>query len=434
MRKRTLASGLAIAASVLVLGAMTPACGGSSGQTGFGSPPPSGTGPSGSSSGGMGPSGSTGLTGSTGGTGPSFNLDASVGPMGPASDAGCAGVTATATSQQQPVVMEFILDGSGSMKQQNKWTAATAALTSIFNDMAAKNDPGLYAGLLVFSDANDNSSGSGPYPGSNDVNIAQVNSTQAAALEARYGGGDMPANGTPTGSAMTGGYGVLEPFTGAGASAKKVLILITDGVPTDNCAPTPPILGTPNYATNACITQAAGELTKAAPAGPIETFAIGVGVFPSTDPTNFDPSFLGYLAQSGGSGPAGCNPSNNTSLTNLCYFEVDPSGSSSATQTAFETAINAIRGKVATLLSCTFKLTGTDAGMIDPSKVNVIVNGMAVPPDPVNGWTYDNPANPTSVTLHGMSCAEVTGMGDAGTTTSVSIQLGCATIPPPQAQ
>jgi hypothetical protein len=257
-----------------------------------------------------------------------------------------------------------------------------------------------------------------------------VNPTQATALKARYGGGDMPQSSTPTGSAMTGGYGVLEPFTGAGANAKKVLILITDGVPTDNCS----ISGT-NYTSNQCVMQAATELAKASPAGPIETFAIGVGVFPSADLTNFDPSFLGNIAQSGGSAPAGCDPNNNTSTTNLCYFEVDPSGSSTATQAAFEAAINAIRGKVVSILSCTFKLTGTDAGMIDPSKVNVVVNGMTVPPDPVNGWTYDNPTNPTSVTLHGTSCAEVTGSGaEAGATASVSIELGCATVPPPQAQ
>jgi hypothetical protein len=52
-----------------------------------------------------------------------------------------------------------------------------------------------------------------------------------------------------------------------------------------------------------------------------------------------------------------------------------------------------------------------------------------VPPDPTNGWTYDNPSDPTSITLHGTSCAEVTGT----TSATVSIELGCATIPPPEA-
>jgi hypothetical protein len=245
-----------------------------------------------------------------------------------------------------------------------------------------------------------------------------VNSTQAGLLEARYGGSDQPAYGTPTGSAMTGGYGVLGAYTGAGATAKKVLILITDGVPTDQCTPS----GT-NYTTNACVEMAATQLASAAPAGPIETFAIGVGIFPSSDLTNFDPNFLGNIAESGGSGPTGCTPNDNTTLTNLCYFEVDPSGSAAATETAFENAINAIRGKVVSL-SCTFLLNSSDAGVIDPSKVNVTVNGVTVPQNPTNGWSYNNPANPTSITLNGTSCAEVTGTATA----TVSIVVGCATV------
>jgi hypothetical protein len=400
---------------------MAPACGGSPNPSQFNQP--GATGPTGSKE----DSGATGSTGSTGATGPIFSLD---GGGGTGEDAGCATATATATATEQPVYMLFILDGSGSMSENNKWTSVTAALTSIFNDMATKDDPGLAAGLIVFSDANDTTS-DGPYPGTNDVPIAQVNATQAAALEARYGGGDQPAGDTPTGEALgvpgstggttTGGYHELSTFTPTGAlpaGGKKVLVLITDGVPNDSAC------GNTNYTTNACITYPATEL--AAPAssgGPIETFVIGTGIFPSTDLGNFDPNFLGYLAQAGGSGPTGCTPNDNTSLTNLCYFEVDPSGSSTATQTAFEAAINAIRGKVVSL-SCTFKLDLTDGGTIDPSKVNVTVNGVTVPEGATNGWTYDNPNDPTSVTLHGTACAEVT----ATATATVSIVLGCATV------
>jgi hypothetical protein len=410
--RRSVVSGLVFATSALVLAAMSPACGGTSGQGGFPTGPTGATGTNASDGGGQ-----TGSTGSTGTTLPQPDASTPNNPP-PGADAGCA--TATAAATKEPVSMLFILDGSGSMNQNNKWTAATGALTTIFNDMASKNDPGLYAGLIIFSDQNDSTSGSGPYPTATDVPIAQVNATQGAALVARYGGGDTPQNGTPTGTAMSGGYTELEAFTGGGASAKKVLILITDGVPTDNCAPNPLL---PNYTSNACIVQAASELTKTPPAGPIETFAIGVGVFP-----DIDPSFLGYLAQSGGSGPKGCNPTDaTTGAADLCYFQVDPSGSSTATQTAFENAINAIRGQV---LSCTFGLDlKTDAGTLDPSEVNVTVNGVTIGQDPTNGWTYDNPQNPTSVTLHGTACATVTSTPNA----TVSIVLGCSTYkPPPQ--
>ncbi len=437
MRKSSVASGLVIAAASVFLAAMSPACGSPQGGTGFTSS--SSGGGSGGTSSGSGSGGQSSSGGSSGSIGSIAPTDASI-PPGDNSDAGCAGITAKATSTAQPVYMLFVLDGSGSMQQNNKWKSVTAALNNIFNDMGTKNDPGLAAGLNVFSDDNDQTGGSGPYPETGiDVPIAQVKPAQVTALEARYGGGDGPSGGMPTGVALgvsggTGAYNELATFVPPAPLAsggKRVLVLITDGVPEGDICDTTSGFGggTPNYTTNPCITYAASELTLAAAnGGPIETFVIGTGIFPSTDLTNFDPSFLGYLAQAGGSGPAGCSPSDNTSLTGLCYFEVDPSGSTTATQTAFETAINAIRGQVVSL-SCTFKLDLTDAGMVDPSKVNVSVNGATVPQDPTNGWTYDDPNNPTSVTLHGTSCAEVTSTASA----SVSIVLGCEPLKtPPQ--
>ncbi len=88
-------------------------------------------------------------------------------------------------------------------------------------------------------------------------------------------------------------------------------------------------------------------------------------------------------------------------------------------------AINTIRGQVA---SCTFTLERPDGGAIDPSKVNVVyTNGAGmdavVGQDMNNGWTYDNPANPTSVTLHGTSCDTV----KADPKGKVSINIGCPT-------
>jgi hypothetical protein len=168
----------------------------------------------------------------------------------------------------------------------------------------------------------------------------------------------------------------------------------------------------------------ATELTKAKPQGPVLTFVIGVGQYPSTDLTNFDPSFVGNVAQAGGTGPKGCNPNENTAgATDLCYFEVDPTQATSASQLQqqFENAINAIRGQVA---SCTISLSGNNN--VDPSKVNVTVNGMTVPQDPTNGWTYDNPSMPTSITLHGTACTDLQNNPTAG----VQIVLGCKTVTP----
>jgi hypothetical protein len=306
------------------------------------------------------------------------------------------------------------------MSQDNKWTAATGALEAIFSDMQTKADTGVGVGLIVFSDSKDPTHASGPYPDSADVPINFVGAAQDSALDTRLSG--KPSGGTPTGTALKGGYGELAsytPMTPLPPGGQKVLVLITDGVPTDNCAQKGG-----SYTTNPCVEEAATELTTASPEGPILTFVIGTGVYPSTDLGNFDPSFLGNLAQAGGTGPKGCNPDENTAgATDLCYFEVDPTtGNATQTEQAFEAALNAIRGQV---LSCTFPLTvNADAGTLDPSKVNVTVDGTTVPQSATDGWSYDNPTDPTSITFNGAACTNLKN----DPTATVQIVLGCATI------
>jgi hypothetical protein len=414
--KRSLLLGGGLA---LLVASLAPACGGSNSGSGFGEQPDSSTSGGGSGGGSGGSSGGTsgGSSGSSSGIIGSFP-DASYAPETGLGDAGCA--TATAKATRSPVYLLFVLDGSGSMSQDNKWTAATTALKAIFSDIQSKADMGLGVGLIVFSDSQDSTFGSGPYPETGvDIPIAYVSSTQDTSLSNRLSG--MPQAGTPTQAALTGGYGELEAFMAQSPlnpGGQKVLVLITDGVPTDGCAPS----GT-NYSSNLCVVQAAGELTKAAPAGPILTYVIGTGVFPSTDLTNFDPNFLGNLAQAGGTGPKGCNPNENTVSTDLCYFEVDPTaGNATQTEMAFENAINAIRGQV---LSCTFPLdVNTEAGTIDPGKVNVTVNGMTVGQSPSNGWSYNNPTNPTEIIFNGTACTNL----KSDPMASVQIVLGCTTM------
>jgi hypothetical protein len=340
-------------------------------------------------------------------------------------DAGCA--TAMAQAKRQPAYLLFVLDGSGSMMQQNKWTAVVPALEDIFGQMQMAADTGVAAGLIVFSDSNDSTMGSGPYPGSSDVSIAFVNAAQQTSLDNRLSG--KPMNTTPTEAALTGGYGELEAFQAQAplqAGGKKVLVLITDGVPTDGCMSTP---GSTDYSTNPCIQLAGQKLAEAAPKGPIETFVIGVGDFGSGGGffgvSGIDPGFLGSLAQAGGTGPAKCNPNETTMTSDLCYFEIDPSQSTTAAQLQmkFETALDSIRGQV---LSCTFPLQSSGLGQVDPTHVNVEVNGKTILQDPANGWTYDNPMKPADIILHGTACATATGT----ITAKVSIVLGCATQVP----
>jgi hypothetical protein len=348
-------------------------------------------------------------------------VEAGVSTGTPLAGATCA--TASAEAIRQPVYLLFVLDGSNSMNQSNKWTAVVPALDSIFAQMASSADTSVGAGLIVFSDTNDPTTGSGPYPSSADVSIDMVSAEHQSALDKRLTG--MPNDGTPTHAALSGGYGELEGYTPSAPlqpGGKKVLVLITDGIPTDDCASAPVVT---NYAANLCIIAAGRERLLLPPRGPIQTFVIGVGNF---SPLAFfgvggiDPSFLGNLALAGGTGAIGCNPNETLRTSDLCYFEIDPSTAPTASQLQqmFETALNAIRGQV---ISCVYPLQGSQLSNIDPTLVNVEVDGTTILQDPLNGWTYDNPKTPTQIILHGAACATA----QTALRVNVSIVLGCAT-------
>jgi hypothetical protein len=373
----------------------------------------------GSSSGGGGSSGGGAAAGSGSGSGGSTVIlgsdDAGSSTSTISPEAGCA--TASATATRAPVYMLFVLDGSGSMGQDNKWTAVTGALTSIFASM--ENNAGIAAGLIVFADSMDQTlnTGPGPYPEPGiDVPIGYVTTAQNMALDQRMSG--SPNSSTPTYYALQGGYGELGSFTPVETGGSKVLVLITDGVPTDQYCSTAHA-GT-NYPTNPCVVMAAQQ-DSAKP--PVLTFVIGVGQFPSSNAQDFDPAWLGNLALAGGGAPAGCNPNETQTDTDLCYFEVDPTqaASASALQTSFTNALDAISGQV---LSCTFPLQSTGLGAIDPTLVNVTVDGTTVPQSPTDGWTFDNPSAPTAIVFNGAACSSLKTDASA----QVSIVVGCATV------
>jgi hypothetical protein len=405
-------------ASFVIASLGAASCGSTKAAGGFGS-----AGSSGGGSGGItdDEGGSQSLASDAGDVSNLFGDDAAVSMGAPLGDAGCA--TAMSQVKRSAVYLLFVLDGSGSMKQENKLAAVVPALTDIFSQMSAAADPGRAAGLVVFSDTLDMSTGKGPYPTPADVPMAYVSAAQNTALDQRLSGQPGGGGGTPTETALTGGYGALETFQAKApltAGGKKVLVLITDGAPTDGCNVVSSAVN--GYASNACVELAGQKLMEASPKGPIETFVVGVGDFPSQAAITFDPSFLGYVAQAGGTGPANCNPSENSTTSDLCYFEIDPSMATSASQLQqeFEKALNTIRGEV---VSCDFPIQASGLGTIDPGKVNVEIGGMTVLQDANNGWTYDNPQSPTEIILHGAACAQAKG----NLTEKVSVVLGCQT-------
>ena len=281
-------------------------------------------------------------------------------------------------------------------------------------------------GLIIFADANDMTlnTGPGPYPESIDVPIGYVDMNHDNALNTRLTS-TMPDHATPTVYAMRGGFGEMEAFTPTTPlqpGGQKVVVLITDGVPTDRTCD----VGSagPDYTKNPCVVLAATEHALAQPKGPILTFVIGVGAFPAAAGADFDPVFLGNVAQAGGGAPAGCNPNETANLANSGRIsEVDPTQATSAMQLqqTFANALQKIRGQV---LSCTFPLQTTGLGQLDLGKVNVDVNGMTVPQSPTNGWSYDTPSSPSAIVFNGPACDAVKSDPSA----QVSIVVGCQTI------
>jgi hypothetical protein len=344
---------------------------------------------------------------------------AAVTDAGDPSDApfqGCA--TATARARRAPVFLELVIDASGSMKGA-KWSALVAALDGIYDRMLAEKDPTQGVGMLVFSDTRDKTIGTGPYPVTdaddvtklNDIPIGFVDQARHDALRRRI---DPPTNAsllTPTLAALTGGFSVLEGFTPAPplpAEGKKVLVLMTDGMPSDDG----------NDESHPLVAR---EYAAAAPRGPIATFPVAIGDF-----TDIDPPWIGSLAVAGGTARAGCNPKEASNPAKLCYFQIVPNGKSVADLTQeFTATLDRIRIEA---VACELTLPAGGA-KADPTHVNVVLDDgtgkkTVVPRDDTNGWTYDDPNDPTKVLLHGTACTTAA----TNLAASVEVVLGCLTL------
>lgn len=334
-------------------------------------------------------------------------------------DSACA--TASAGTSKDPVFLEFILDGSGSMGGlTDKWGAAINAMADVFTEIEKLQDPNIGVGLILFSDSKDCTDGSGPYPGFPNpstedcfadvypgyVDLAQLTALKNRMLKSSSGGG------TPAGEALLGGYNVLrnfKPLPPLPADAKRVAILISDGEP------------------NGKITAA--EMLKMAikelAANPsIPTFSVGVGEIGSG--FGFDPNFMGDLAVAGGTrATPQCDP-HSEKIAEMCHFQIDPSVSKGVQlKQDFVKAINRIRGLA---VGCEYKIELSGGGTFNPNKVNVIWTDGAgkkhqIKKNDDNGWSYDDDANPTKVILNGQSCGDAT----ADLESSVKVIIGCDT-------
>jgi hypothetical protein len=321
-------------------------------------------------------------------------------------DAGCAGVKSE--GKRSPVYMLIVLDGSGSMTG-TKWTAASQAMGTFFQQVQASNDPSFGLGLTIFEDSKKTQFG-----GNNviQVPIKFVDAAHAAALANRIN--TTPSGGTPTFTTLQAAYPNLasyNPLPPLQPNGKKVLVFISDGVPNG---------GTTEQTNSENLVRQQANLTPAELA--ITTFSVGVGPLGSAS-FSYDPRFMARLAVAGGTPRPNCDVNNTTDASRMCHFQLTPGSSASQLATDFLAAINAIRGLAA---SCEYSFTVPPGQQLDPNLVSVTFtqNGAAteVPKSTSNGWKYDNPSQPTKVILVGSWCDQV----KAATEGKLEVVLGCA--------
>ena len=333
-------------------------------------------------------------------------------------EAGCA--IGTAHAIKDPIYVLIVLDGSGSMAMDAKWNAIVPALDLFIDDLRMKKDTSFGLGLTIFSDANDATMGTGPYPNI-DVPVAIVDDAQAGLLRQRIDA-TRPKGDTPTLAVLKGQIAALASFTPSlplRPGGKKALVLMTDGVPYPDPTTQKPL----------CVQAVKDAFALAAPQGPITTLAVGIGYYFPYDPATYDQEFVGDLAVAGGAPNEGCDPIQTWDWTKFCHFQVTPNSRNDAAQLEqdFLLAFDKIRSRLA---SCELTLAKVDGGLpVEPGKVNVVFTDdrgyeNVVPEDGMDGWTYDDPQNPSKVILNGKACTDL----KANVHGKVDVVLGCKTI------
>lgn len=300
--------------------------------------------------------------------------------------------------ERVPVVLEFLVDESTSMNNNGKWTAARQALLETFADMKKTAEPATFVGLHVYP-KNDKVAPQTLLDAAHyDRLIKAINYAPAA-------GGS-----TPTAAALNTAFGTVQQFVPpaneglATAATKRYVVLFSDGRPTDGY--------------DRCESLVADARTAQPSKSPIETFAVGIGVFPNSD-GDYDAAFMGRVAKAGGTAPAGCDPVS-TDLASVCHFQITP-GNADATKQALIEAFDKIRALSA---SCEFSFTVMEYTDLENVKVTVTDrngNELSIPKDDANGWSFNDPEKPTKVVLHGNACSATTGAPSG----RVDVVIGC---------
>ena len=245
----------------------------------------------------------------------------------------------------------------------SKWQDMTAAL----NSSVAASASTVNWGLKFF--ANDNACAV------DDMVAVPVAANNASAISAAIAG-TMPGGLTPTTAGLQAAGRYLMGLTDPNP---KFIVLATDGQP--NCGTS--VVGGADD-------QAAIDSVSALAGAGIPVFVIGVATQGSTADTT-----LSRMATEGGK-PRSATPP---------YYPV-------AVGADLTAALQAISSQV---VSCTFQIPVPP----DPNNIAVDADGVRVPKDPTDGWSYG--PNMTSIVLNGTWCTKL----QSGTVQAVEASFAC---------
>ncbi|MBX3228721.1 MAG: VWA domain-containing protein [Labilithrix sp.] len=309
-----------------------------------------------------------------------------------------------------PPTIYFVLDRSGSMSLDDKWTQVRFTVANVMRSLG----PRANFGAAVFPGRDEQcSAGIEVLPVTNGdppSSTADGPATRALIAATAY----HPNGGTPTASTLQAVHARL-----AGISGRRFVILATDGAPNCNvkavcgldqcqpniddfqgCSPNGPsccdgVRGSPANCNDAAPTVAAiGSLR----ADDIPVFVVGL---PGTQAPVYT-SLLDSMAVAGGV----ANP------TSPRFFRVD-----SASASAMLVALKKVAAKITA--TCAYDLKEPPKA---PDLVNVYLDDVVLPKEPVNGWSLEG----KTVTLLGNACDRV----QSGDVLDVRIIAGCPTIEP----
>lgn len=331
-------------------------------------------------------------------------------------DAACA--TATADAMQRPMNLLFVLDRSGSMNNTpanpTKWASAVSALRAL----VMRLDDQTRVGLTFFPSLSQADMANGYTTPA--VPVGPLATTRATILSRLAG--TSPSGNTPMTCAIQGTTAYYRGFTMDGS---RNVILITDGLPTEECTDTVAQCGAlPNlFDINAvlqwemcrdrvgsnAVRVAVGLAQRETP--PVRLFVAG-----TPEASNTFLSDLAVIGQSARS--ADCR------TTMSCHYSLG----TASFEADLARALDEIRGRA---ISCEFEVNA-DPSRVDPTRVNVNYQGTGdTTPrlilrdvDHRDGWDYS--AGMRSIVLYGAACDRVR----TDSQSRVRIVFGCPTATP----